>query len=179
MQGRAIVIGGSIGGLFAASMLRLKGWDVDVSERTPVELIGRGAGIVTHQTLLNALELCGAGIKDLGIEVQYRTAYDLEGRVIRQIELPQLVTSWDRLLTLTRATIPDDRHHLGHVLDRFEDTGDGVRAHFANGHVAEADLLVGADGFRSAVRGQLFRKCNQNTRATSFGVVSPMNATCR
>lgn len=155
MMGRAIVIGGSIGGLFAASMLRLKGWHVDVYERSPVELAGRGAGIVTHQPLLDALELCGAGTKDLGITIRHRTAFDRDGQIDRQIELPQLVTSWDRLRTLTRATIPDDHHHLGHVLDRFQETSDGVCAYFTNGATAKADLLVAADGFRSSVRGHL------------------------
>lgn len=156
MQGRAIVVGGSIGGLFTAAMLRTKGWEVDVYERVDVELSGRGAGIVTHAPLLEVLELCGAGTKDLGIAIDLRTAYDPEGSVIREIRLPQLVTSWDRLHTLTRATIPADRHHLGHWLDRYEETQHGVRAHFRNGHVAEADVLIGADGFRSTVRGQLF-----------------------
>lgn len=156
MQGRAIVVGGSIGGLFTAAMLRTKGWHVDVYERVGVELSGRGAGIVTHAPLLEVLELSGAGTKDLGVSIDSRTAYDLEGNVIRQIELPQLVTSWDRLHTLTRATIPADHHHLDHCLDRYEETQHGVRAYFRNGHVAEADVLVGADGFRSTVRAQLF-----------------------
>ena len=43
MGGRAIVAGGSIGGLFAAAALRKAGWDVTVYERTGVELSGRGA----------------------------------------------------------------------------------------------------------------------------------------
>jgi 2-polyprenyl-6-methoxyphenol hydroxylase-like FAD-dependent oxidoreductase len=55
-----------------------------------------------------------------------------------------------------RETITKERYHLDHALERFEDSTSGVRAYFTNAHVAEADLLVGADGFRSAVRGQLF-----------------------
>ena len=38
---RAIVAGGSIGGLFAAAALRRAGWDVDVFEQSKVELTGR------------------------------------------------------------------------------------------------------------------------------------------
>ncbi len=43
---RAVVIGGSIGGLTAALLLRDLGFDVDVFERTPTPLDGRGGGIV-------------------------------------------------------------------------------------------------------------------------------------
>jgi 2-polyprenyl-6-methoxyphenol hydroxylase-like FAD-dependent oxidoreductase len=45
---KAIVVGGSLGGLFAANLLSRNGWEVDVFERVPEELAGRGAGIVTH-----------------------------------------------------------------------------------------------------------------------------------
>lgn len=152
---RAIVIGGSIGGLFAAAMLRTKGWQVDVYERSTVELAGRGAGIVTHQELLDVLELCGAGTQDLGVAIDGRTGYDRDGQVIRERALPQLVTSWDRLHALTRATIPDAHHHLGRRFVGYDTGADHVEARFADGAVERADLLVGADGFRSAVRGQL------------------------
>ncbi|GAB5470593.1 MAG: FAD binding domain-containing protein [Rhodospirillales bacterium] len=156
MEGRAIVIGGSIGGLFAAALLLRKGWDVEVYERAEVELTGRGAGIVTHRPLIDALEAAGARTDDVGILVEKRVAYDRAGKVTHVLDLPQIVTSWDRLQTLIRATIPERRYRLGHWLDRFEVTADGVGAVFKNGHTIEADLIVGADGFRSSVRAQIF-----------------------
>ena len=42
---RAIVIGGSIAGLFVGAFLRRIGWQVDIYERSSTELIGRGVGI--------------------------------------------------------------------------------------------------------------------------------------
>ncbi len=48
---RAVAVGGSMSGLFAAAFLRKIGWQVDVYERSPVELVGRGAGITTHPEL--------------------------------------------------------------------------------------------------------------------------------
>ena len=42
---RAIVIGGSIAGLFVGAFLRRIGWRVDIYERSSIELIGRGVGI--------------------------------------------------------------------------------------------------------------------------------------
>ena len=43
-KSRAVIIGGSMSGLFSAAFLRQIGWDVDVYEKSPVELVGRGAG---------------------------------------------------------------------------------------------------------------------------------------
>lgn len=156
MKGRAIIIGGSIGGLFTSALLRKVGWEVDVYERVDVELAGRGAGIVTHKPLLDALEAAGAGTQDLGVVAERRVAYDRAGNETHAFDFPQLVTSWDRLQNLTRATLPDEHYHLDHWLDRFEETSEGVRAYFKNGHIDEADLIIGADGFRSGVRGQIF-----------------------
>ena len=45
-QARAVVVGGSIGGLTTALLLRDSGFHVDVFERTPTALDGRGSGIV-------------------------------------------------------------------------------------------------------------------------------------
>src|SRR3954453_19612400 len=40
---RAVIIGGSIGGLFAANLLQSLGWQVQVYERVGDDLAGRGA----------------------------------------------------------------------------------------------------------------------------------------
>src|ERR1051326_2288196 len=107
-------------GLFAAAFLRQVGWDVDVFERSPVELVGRGAGITTHPELLEALEQSGAGTADLGIEGEKRIPIDREGRVIGERPLRQILTSWDRLQRLLRATIAPEHYHLGKTFERVE-----------------------------------------------------------
>ena len=117
---RAVVIGGSMSGLFTAALLRRAGWDADVFERSPVELVGRGAGITTHPELLGALETSGAGTRDLGVEVERRITIDRQGRVIGERSLPQILTSWDRLQRLLRATIDPAHYHLGHAFERVE-----------------------------------------------------------
>jgi 2-polyprenyl-6-methoxyphenol hydroxylase-like FAD-dependent oxidoreductase len=152
---RAIIIGGSMSGLFSAAFLRRIGWDVDVFERSPVELVGRGAGITTHPELLEALEQCGAGTRDLGIEVSRRITIDREGQVIGERRLPQILTSWDRLQRLLRETIDPAHYHLDHNFERVEQDEQGVRVHFTQGVVERADLLVGGDGIRSSVRAQV------------------------
>ena len=152
---RAVIIGGSMSGLFAAASLRRIGWDVDVYERSKVELVGRGAGITTHPELLDALRASGAGMTNLGVEVDKRIALDRAGRVIAEKPLPQILTSWDRLQRLMRETIEEAHYHLGHTFERVEQDGSQVVVHFAGGRHERADLLVGGDGIRSSVRAQL------------------------
>ncbi|HEX2215633.1 MAG TPA: FAD binding domain-containing protein [Xanthobacteraceae bacterium] len=152
---RAVIIGGSMSGLFTAAFLRKVGWDVDVYERSPVELVGRGAGITTHPELLDALEASGAGTRDLGVTVERRITLDRDGRVIGERHLPQILTSWDRLQRLLRETIDPAHYHLGRTFVRVEQDGRRVRVRFAEGGEEEADLLVGGDGIHSGVRAQV------------------------
>src|SRR4029077_3203294 len=139
---RAVIIGGSMSGLFTAAFLRQIGWDVDVYERSTVELVGRGAGITSHPELLEALHKCGAGTRDLGVEVDRRITLDRDGRVIGETRVPQILTSWDRLQRLLRETIDEARYHLGHIFERVVQDGSGVLVHFAGGRSERADLLI-------------------------------------
>ena len=152
---RAIIIGGSMSGLFTAAFLRQIGWEVDVYERSTVELAGRGAGIVTHPEFLEALEKSGAGIHDLGVQVDRRITLDHNGQVIGEKYLPQVLTSWDRLQRLMRDTIDAAHYHLDHTFERVVQDGSGVVVRFAGGRSERADLLVGGDGIRSSVRAQV------------------------
>src|SRR4051794_5693502 len=152
---RAIIIGGSMSGLFAAAFLRQIGWDADVYERSPVELVGRGAGITTHPELFEALEKSGAGTADLGVVVDKRITLDRHGEVIGEKPLRQILTSWDRLQRLLRETIDASRYHLGRTFERVEQDGSGVVVHFAEGHTERGDILIGGDGIRSSVRAQV------------------------
>src|SRR3954454_25008121 len=122
---RAVIIGGSMSGLFSAAFLRQIGWDCDVYERSSVELVGRGAGITTHPELLDALDKSGAGTRDLGVYVDTRVAFDRDGNVIATKRLEQILTSWDRLQRLLRATIDDAHYHLGWKFERVEQNGSG------------------------------------------------------
>jgi 2-polyprenyl-6-methoxyphenol hydroxylase-like FAD-dependent oxidoreductase len=153
---RAIVIGGSIAGLFVGAFLRRIGWRVDIYERSSIELIGRGVGIfATHLELLEALDKCGAGTVDIGVIVYKRITFDRRGEVIAEKPQLQIVTSWDRLRQVLLKAVDRQRYHFGHVFERVEQGGSGVRVYFANGRSERADLLVGCDGFRSSVRAYL------------------------
>ncbi|MGA8820544.1 MAG: FAD-dependent monooxygenase [Xanthobacteraceae bacterium] len=153
---RAIVIGGSMAGLFVAAFLRRIDWRVDIYERSSIELIGRGVGIfATHLELLEALDKCGAGTVDIGVIVYKRVTFDRQGKVIAEKPQLQIVTSWDRLRQVLLKAIDRAHYHFGHAFDRVEQDGSEVQIHFANGRTERADLLIGCDGFRSSVRAEL------------------------
>jgi 2-polyprenyl-6-methoxyphenol hydroxylase-like FAD-dependent oxidoreductase len=152
---RALVIGGSISGLFAALAVRRHGWDVEIFERVEGELAGRGAGIVAQPQLRAVFRAIGLdpGV-ELGVEVRWRRALDRAGRVMFETECPQTLTSWDRLYRMLRNAFPADFYRRGAALERVEQDAKGVAAHFAGGGSASGDLLIGADGLRSTVRQQ-------------------------
>jgi len=153
---RALVIGGSLGGLLAANLLARSGWDVDVFEQASEDLAGRGAGIISHPELFQALEKIGVPLDDsYGIDVPLRATHDRTGATIATLQFRQILTTWGRLHSLLREAFPRERYHFSSTFQRLEQDADGVTAHFANGRTARGDLLVGADGIRSAVRAQL------------------------
>jgi 2-polyprenyl-6-methoxyphenol hydroxylase-like FAD-dependent oxidoreductase len=126
-----------------AAFLRRVGWQVDIYERSSVELIGRGVGIfASHLELFEALDKCGAGTVDIGVIVYKRITLDPKGDVIAEKPLLQIVTSWDRLRQVLLKAIDRQRYHFGHVFERVEQDGTGVRVHFASNRSERADLLV-------------------------------------
>jgi 2-polyprenyl-6-methoxyphenol hydroxylase-like FAD-dependent oxidoreductase len=152
--GRAIVIGGSLAGLFAGLLLRRQ-FAVDIYERADAALAGRGAGIVTHPLLWEALDAAGiAWRQGLGIEVRTRRFFERDGRLGLEYPYPQTLTAWDRLYDMLRGAFPAVHYHCGKELVAVEARPDVVAAQFADGSIAEGDLLIGADGLRSTVRAQ-------------------------
>lgn len=158
-SGRAIVIGGSLAGLFAGLLLRRR-FTVDIYERADI-LAGRGAGIATHALLWEALDAIGIPWREgLGIEVETRRFFERDGRLGLEHPYRQTVTSWDRLYNMLRDAFPAAHYHCGKELTAVEERSDGVVARFADGSTAGGDLLIGADGVRSKVRAQFLPEVN-------------------
>jgi 2-polyprenyl-6-methoxyphenol hydroxylase-like FAD-dependent oxidoreductase len=153
-QRRALVIGGSMSGLLAAIMLSRRGWAVEVFERVESELAGRGAGIVAQAELIAHLDALGLDTSDLGVVAATRKLLDVGGRVTLTVECPQVLTAWERVYRVLRDAFPPAHYHRGRAFKAFEETSDGVLARFTDGGTEKADMLIGADGLRSTVRGQ-------------------------
>ena len=77
---KIIVAGGSLGGLFVANMLLRQGHDVAILEKAFGSLDGRGAGIVTHDALAEALLIAGVPASEsLGVQVEKRVTLGVDG----------------------------------------------------------------------------------------------------
>jgi len=150
---RALIVGGSMAGMFAALLLRRHGWRVDVFERSGEAMASRGAGLATHPELADALTAAGIDPDSaLAVSLAGRHVIDRAGNVVESHPLPQRMTSWDLLYRRLREALPEDCYHQGTRFRELEAVAGGVRATFDDGRVETGDLLIGADGVQSEVR---------------------------
>ena len=150
---RAAVVGGSIGGLTAALLLRDAGWDVDVFERSGVVLQGRGGGIVLHPATIRYLvERAGAAPAELGVSVTWVRYVDAAGRIAHRERCRYRFTSYDVLYRRLLASYGLGRYHLTEECTGLDDPSGSPRLEFASGRLVPADLVVFADGINSIGR---------------------------
>jgi 2-polyprenyl-6-methoxyphenol hydroxylase-like FAD-dependent oxidoreductase len=151
---RAIVVGGSLGGLFAANMLRsVCGWEVELFERVENDLASRGAGIATHDEMFDVLRRVGLSVDEsFGIDVTTRICLGKSGELIYEYPMRRKMSAWARFYRPLKDHFPEERYHFSKSLTGVEQDASGVTAIFSDGTRARGDLLIGADGFRSAVR---------------------------
>src|ERR1043165_6123282 len=143
---RALIIGGSLGGLFAGLLLRQAGWDVAVFERSSGDLSGRGVGIGTHVELFAIMHRLGVAVDEsMGVPVMSRLCLDRAGAVIAQLPFEKILSSWALYYRALRRRLPDECYRPGLQLDEVVQDGKGVTAIFAGGSKAEGDILIGAD----------------------------------
>lgn len=166
MTGRkAIVAGAGIGGLTAAVALQRVGYEVEVYERASA-LRPVGSGLAFTCNALTALRSAGIHL-DLEHTARRWNALTFKtrtGRPIRTIRYQHLVERFGApMLAVHRADIQasllaqlkDDPVTYGATATGYVRDGRGVRVTFSDGTEARGDLLVGADGFHSAIRRQV------------------------
>src|ERR1700680_1764275 len=104
---RALVIGGSLGGLLAAHLLRSTGWDVVVFERNAEELASRGVGLGTHPQLIAILRRAGVAFDEtMGIKVPKVICLDRDGKIIVAQPTALTMSGWARLYSALRDALP-------------------------------------------------------------------------
>ena len=95
---RALVIGGSLGGLMVAHLLRSIGWDAAVFERNDEELASRGVGLGTHPQLIAILKRAGIDFDgSMGITPPRGVCLDGNGGIIIEQPMTRTLSGWSRL----------------------------------------------------------------------------------
>ncbi|MFI6090471.1 FAD-dependent monooxygenase [Streptomyces sp. NPDC051218] len=164
-QRAATIVGGGIGGLAAAIALHRRGWRVEVLERAP-EFTEIGAGISLWPNALRALEVLGLDrtVRALGAVEATGGVRDRRGRWLSRTDNAELARRFghplvvlhraDLLRALTEALPADSLRPASEVSAVRDDDHGPVVEH--PGGESRPDLVIGADGLRSAVRGALW-----------------------
>jgi 2-polyprenyl-6-methoxyphenol hydroxylase-like FAD-dependent oxidoreductase len=139
---RALIVGGSVGGLFAAHLLRAHGWDVAVFERSGGALADRGASIGTRTELFEVLRRVGMVL-------------DRGGKVVAELPMHSVNSAWDRIYRPLRDALPNQFYRAATRVERIEQDSDSVTAILADGTHERGDLLIAADGIHSSIRAVL------------------------
>ena len=162
---RVVIVGGGIGGLFAAKALISHGVDVSVYEQATA-LGDVGAGVMLTPNSVRHLERVGLGpaVETYGARVGPESHYFRhDGSPIAPVQVTD-ASGWNAsfgmhradLVAFLAASLPAGVVHCAHHATGFEQVGDVARVRFANGASAEGDLVVGADGIHSALRPYIF-----------------------
>lgn len=150
------VVGGSLGGLTAACLLRDAGHDVAVFERSSRELEERGAGIgFLRATSRYLTERADVDVHRVSVETPFIRYLHRDDSVADEAEHRYLFSSWNAVYRELRGAYGGDRYELGHEMVGFAQDADGVHIDFANGKSHGCDLLVAADGIGSLARSTL------------------------
>jgi salicylate hydroxylase len=158
---RAAIVGGGIGGLSAANAMLRRGIDVTVYEQAPA--LGEvGAGVFIYPNSLRQLERMGFrdALAQVGAKVGSGSEYyRMDGTVVGKI-LTTDSNGWNGmygmhradLLNALAAPVPASAIRTGHRCVGFEQSSGIARLRFANGHTAEADVVIAADGIQSTLQ---------------------------
>jgi 2,6-dihydroxypyridine 3-monooxygenase len=153
---RVIVMGGSLGGLTAALVLRDAGCGVRVFERSSSALQARGAGIAAlDATLRYLVERGGYRPEDVCSSTAWIRFFHRDGSLRHEQRHHYWFSSWNTIYRTLLRLFEPGRYLLGHEVVAFGQDGDTVSVTLADGSRAEADLLVCADGVSSAARARL------------------------
>jgi salicylate hydroxylase/6-hydroxynicotinate 3-monooxygenase len=182
------IVGAGMGGLAAAAALRKVGHAVTVYEQAR-QFTRLGAGIQIGCNAMHVLR--GLGLEDrLRADTYYPRSWNnrdwKSGEVLFDILFgaeaeqaygaPYLLAHRGDLHAALASAVPPEIVKLNHRLTGIDQTGgSSVRLTFGNGHVAEADAAIGADGVHSVVKTALFGEDEPNfTGRIAYRTVFPV-----
>jgi salicylate hydroxylase len=159
------IIGGGIGGLFAANALVAHGLAVSVYEQAPA--LGEiGAGVFLTPNSVRQLQRVGLerAVETWGARVGGASYYFRhDGAPIAPVQVTDSA-GWNATFGMHRAdlvalladALPSGVVSCGQRCTGFTQSGDMARVSFDNGTHAEADVVIAADGIHSELRPFVF-----------------------
>lgn len=164
---KALIAGGGIGGLTAAIAMRNVGIEVEVLERAK-QISEIGAGIQIAANATRVLEHLGLGdaLKSISVAAEAVIYRDL-ATDDRLFSVPLGDEAAERygasfyqchrgeLLGILRDHLPNKVITTDARVTEMNDAGSGVQVRLENGKTVEGDVLIGADGIHSLIRGHV------------------------
>ena len=158
---RILVVGAGVGGISIARGLLRDGHDVTVFERRPNVQAGGGAVTIwsNGSTVLGQL---GVNMDGAGQPLSTVRVVTSTGRPVTIVDLTAIVDRLGAPVRMVPRRVLLERLLEGFPTDRIRcntravgvvNTQNGVRLDFEDGSSADGDLLIGADGLHSMVRG--------------------------
>jgi 2-polyprenyl-6-methoxyphenol hydroxylase-like FAD-dependent oxidoreductase len=162
-----LIVGGGIGGMSLAVCLRRLGVQVDLIDSDP-QWRAVGAGLSLNGATLKAFKRVGV-LERMRAEGHMHSAFELHlpsGQLLQRIQPPDdgsgMPSGGGILRPVLHQILADatraagTRIRLGVRLNTLEQQGARVRTVCSDGKEAIYDLVVGADGLHSQVRGMIF-----------------------
>jgi 2-polyprenyl-6-methoxyphenol hydroxylase-like FAD-dependent oxidoreductase len=162
-----LVVGGGTAGCALATLLGRAGIAVEIVERKH-DFTAYGSGITLQGAALRVLREVGVWeeLRRHGSEFNSLGLRSAAGRLLAEIpdartggpDLPATLGAYRPTLAellVAAATGAGTKVRCGATVESFTQDADGVDVAFSDGDTGRYDLLVGADGVRSQIRGQL------------------------
>jgi 2-polyprenyl-6-methoxyphenol hydroxylase-like FAD-dependent oxidoreductase len=167
MPGRVLISGAGIAGCCLAWWLEKYGYAVTLVEQAPeprhggyvIDFWGLGYDVTEKMGLLNELRRCDLDVQQfLIVNDQGRRISGFDQRTLRDL-------TDGRVMSLPRSAVASALYQavkdrvairFGDSVTGLEESPRGIDVRFRDGEPASFDLVVGADGLHSAVRGVAF-----------------------
>jgi 2,6-dihydroxypyridine 3-monooxygenase len=150
---RVAVVGGSLGGLTAALLLRDLGLDVTIYERSGAELEQRGAGIgFLPASYRYLVERAHTDLDQISISTSFIRYLDRQGHVVHEQPQPYRFSNWNTVYRSLLRCFGRERYLLGRECGEIRQEGGRVRLTQTGAGEVDVDLVVCADGINSRSR---------------------------